>query len=1281
MSDAGDSQHKRSRSSALNLLRRKDKDSRSAAGDDETPSEDPSHFASGLASRPTTAQSPIGTSPSKGHTSKMSLGRVPSQHQQQQQQPPQAAPSASVAPSRTSMAAGDRTSTIEQSVRKFRIVEALRSGNTAAISKAIRETSENANRASISSVNAASIGPLEDTTVLHLAIQCAEGDVIEYVLSDGAGLIDINARDKDGNLPLHIAATQGRAAVVRLLLEQKDINDAIANNQGKLPLDVARNPDIFQMLQLSRTLFVQDKVKQVQDLVRSGQYDTLGQVLEEPRVKTILDINSIELPSDPTTVQAGGTLLHEAARKKDVKLIQALLLHGADPFQRDRKGKLPQDVTKDDVTRAMLKKSPAAVAAQRGIQEKAVLGHVASQGGATPAAPDALGSRDPTMKGYLKKWTNYRKGYQLRWFVLENGVLSYYKHQDDAENACRGAISMRIAKLHMSPDEKTKFEIIGKSSVKYTLKANHEVEAKRWFWALNNAIQWMKDQAKEEVKQKAQKDEFLRQAKDQLTTTRSADPSILEPAQSEAGASMADRSSVQLSRMPSAKASNSRVGLSRASTTGSVDDEFADAAGDDMSKAPSHGGLGNHGEYDDDDDEESSGGGERPTATKDAFNITAQSAKLQLDTLAQVSSALIAEANRSPDMLIGDPKAAQALAAYDAAIKSLKGLMGDLLRISKDRDAHWQYRLDQEIEMRQMWEESMAKVAKEQEELEERVGKAELKHKMTKRALREVMEGSTNNSRPVSSHSAVAPVVEAAAIAEEEPVEPVAQSATLAAPATTAAPLKTPPPMHRRPTALSQVVDISDDSESEQEEFFDAVDAGEVDVEPMPASEVSQLDSGHEVVVSGGLDIASSYKGYENGIRTRLKIDADNRPKISLWGILKSMIGKDMTKMTLPVTFNEPTSMLYRAAEDMEYAELLDLAAERTESVERMLYVAAFAASEFASTIGRVAKPFNPLLAETFEYVRPDKGYRFFTEQISHHPPIGAVHAESANWSYWGESNVKSKFYGKSFDINHLGTWFVKLQPKSGGKEDYYSWRKPNSAVVGIITGSPTVDNYGPVQIKNWTTGEVCHLDFKQRGWKASSAYQVAGKIVGPDGRVRVSIGGHWNSKIYARYTPGFEATVEEPADGGAAIRGSISDTSKAFLVWQANERPQGIPFNLTPFVLTFNHLDDNLRKYIATTDSRYRPDQRAMEDGEYDIAATEKERLEDEQRLRRKTREEHGEHYSSPWFTRATCEITGESYWKFNGDYWKQREKFGEGDEHAWDKLEPLFVEQPEKA
>lgn len=35
---------------------------------------------------------------------------------------------------------------------------------------------------------------------------------------------------------------------------------------------------------------------------------------------------------------------------------------------------------------------------------------------------------DPEMKGWLFKWTNYLKGYQRRWFVLSNGVLSYYRY-------------------------------------------------------------------------------------------------------------------------------------------------------------------------------------------------------------------------------------------------------------------------------------------------------------------------------------------------------------------------------------------------------------------------------------------------------------------------------------------------------------------------------------------------------------------------------------------------------------------------------------------------------------------------------------------------------------------------------------------------------------------------------------------------------------------------------------------------------------------------------------
>lgn len=374
--------------------------------------------------------------------------------------------------------------------------------------------------------------------------------------------------------------------------------------------------------------------------------------------------------------------------------------------------------------------------------------------------------------------------------------------------------------------------------------------------------------------------------------------------------------------------------------------------------------------------------------------------------------------------------------------------------------------------------------------------------------------------------------------------------------------------------------------------------------------------------------------------------------------------------MTLPVSFNEPTSLLQRVAEDMEYTDLIDEAASRADSTERMVYIAAFAVSEYASTIGRVAKPFNPLLGETYEYCRPDKGFRFFIEQVSHHPPVGAAWAESENWDYYGESAVKSKFYGKSFDINPLGTWFLRLRPKvSAGAEpveELYTWKKVTSSVIGIITGSPTVDNYGPMEIKNHTTGEVCILDFKARGWKASSAYQVSGKVLDSSGSPRFSLGGRWSEKLYARFTPGYEAAVDGPSKG--------KEANQAFLVWEAHARPTGIPFNLTPFVVTLNAVPDRLRAELPHTDTRLRPDQRAMEDGEYDLAATEKNRVEEKQRAARRAREADGEEYEPKWFKQETDHTTGETYWQVTKSadgrpsYWDARER------RDWSRAEDIF-------
>jgi ankyrin repeat protein len=784
----------------------------------------------------------------------------------------------------------DKSPTVEQSVRIFRLFEALRSGDTVAISKAIRDSvgGESDTRKSISSVTSVREGPLalEGTSLLHLAVQCAEQPVIEYILSSAEssdGVIDVNGRDRDGNTPLHLAASLGRSQIVRLLLRQPAVNDSIINNQGRTPLDVARTPEIFQQLQLSKSLFIDATVKHVHQLISKGKYDALEKLIAEPRVQANLDLNGGELVTDPVTAASAGTLLHEGARKRDTRLIQILLLNGADPFRRDKKGKLPQDVTKDERTRGVLKRSPAAAAAQRGIQEKTVLGSSTSQaaimnaaaGGATTIDATLAGKESREIKGYLKKWTNYTTGYKLRWFVLEDGVLSYYKHQDDVASACRGAINMRIAKLYMDPQDKQRFEILGKSSVKYHLKANHVVEAKRWFWTLNNAIQWAKDEARAEEGRRIKSQEAFNQAKnDELERTEQLDKSKTPDGTS-------DSISLHSSR-PGQKSAGSLLGpasrlgpagvSSVSSNIGEEDDAVIDSregslAGP-LSQVPTR--MGDDETQEGDYADDGSSQAEEPHS-RDAFDITAQSAKLQLDLLSTVSGALNSEKAKNPNITITHPTVTQALSAYDTGIRSLHGLVVDLLKIARDRESYWQGRMDREVEIRKLWEENMARLAKQHEELEGRMEETEDKRKKTKRALREVLqEGSIPGSRQEPASGNLQDALSKVRVQDDG----------------TALQSKVGQPPRRKST-FAEISQISD-TETDDEEFFDAVDAGEIEVLPEIPVEPAQPEPETKKAVQDQAlakenEIETSFKGYEEPPRKKLLLDDDDRPVISLW--------------------------------------------------------------------------------------------------------------------------------------------------------------------------------------------------------------------------------------------------------------------------------------------------------------------------------------------------------------------------------------------------------------
>lgn len=110
-------------------------------------------------------------------------------------------------------------------------------------------------------------------------------------------------------------------------------------------------------------------------------------------------------------------------------------------------------------------------------------------------------------------------------------------------------------------------------------------------------------------------------------------------------------------------------------------------------------------------------------------------------------------------------------------------------------------------------------------------------------------------------------------------------------------------------------------------------------------------------------------------------------------------------------------------------------------------------------------------------------------------------------------------------------------------------------------------------------------------------------------------------------------------------------------MVWQVAPRPK-VPFNLTQFALTLNGIDDKLKPWLAPTDTRLRPDQRDMENGNYDRAADEKHRVEVKQRQARKYREEHKINYVPNWFIKKKHPVTGDLYWEYNGKYWPARKE-----------------------
>uniref|UniRef100_A0A8C4HM32 Oxysterol-binding protein n=1 Tax=Dicentrarchus labrax TaxID=13489 RepID=A0A8C4HM32_DICLA len=312
---------------------------------------------------------------------------------------------------------------------------------------------------------------------------------------------------------------------------------------------------------------------------------------------------------------------------------------------------------------------------------------------------------------------------------------------------------------------------------------------------------------------------------------------------------------------------------------------------------------------------------------------------------------------------------------------------------------------------------------------------------------------------------------------------------------------------------------------------------------------------------------------------------------VSLWNILRNNIGKDLSKVAMPVQLNEPLNTLQRLCEELEYSELLDTANQTHDPYQRMVYVATFAITAYASSYHRAgSKPFNPVLGETYECDRPDKSFRFIAEQVSHHPPVSACHSDSRNFTFWQDVRWKNKFWGKSMEIVPMGTTHVTL-PAFG---DHYEWNKVTSCIHNILSGQRWIEHYGEMAIKN-INSDVCQCKItfvKARSWSSTvNEIEVPGNV------------------SYEQY------------------------------------------YGFTQFAVELNELDSTLRPLLPPTDTRFRPDQRLLEEGNTEGAEEQKQRIEQLQRERRKVLQDNNMTHQPRFFKKSNNDT-----WVSNNTYWEMR-------------------------
>ena len=105
---------------------------------------------------------------------------------------------------------------------------------------------------------------------------------------------------------------------------------------------------------------------------------------------------------------------------------------------------------------------------------------------------------------------------------------------------------------------------------------------------------------------------------------------------------------------------------------------------------------------------------------------------------------------------------------------------------------------------------------------------------------------------------------------------------------------------------------------------------------------------------------------------------------------------------------------------------------------------------------------------------------------------------------------MKTSFWGKSLEVVPIGYQHVRLKRTN----EHFIIERPISSVNNIIFGEMYIDHYGKMTVKNLTTGEVCEVEFKKKGWGGRGAQEIEGYAVDASQQKKYKIYGKWTEQI-----------------------------------------------------------------------------------------------------------------------------------------------------------------------